>query len=479
MSLKIQKVDDYRWRIAREGKMNVPGMIYASERMIEDIKNDKSPEQVANVAHLPGIVKHSIAMPDIHWGYGFPIGGVAAFDPEDGVISPGGVGYDINCGVRLIRTNLKRDAITPELEAIANRLFHAIPSGVGSRSHRRLDNRELERVLTQGAQWAIHNGYGRPEDLDVIEENGTMAGAEPDLVSDRAKQRGKPQLGSLGSGNHFCELGYVDEIYDEVAAERFGLTPGTVTVLIHSGSRGFGYQVCDDALRSMVRASKKYGIELPDRQLCAAPLTSPEADTYFKQMACAINYAFANRQMMTHFLREALIDHFGRSGSDLGMELVYDVCHNIAKWEEHEVDGEMRRLCVHRKGATRAFGPGHPDVPEQYRDIGQPVLIPGDMGRYSFVLAGDTGAMKETFGSCCHGAGRRMSRRKASKVARKRPIFKELREKGIFVRAESRRTVDEEIPEAYKDVADVIEVVHQAGIARKVAKLVPLAVVKG
>jgi tRNA-splicing ligase RtcB (3'-phosphate/5'-hydroxy nucleic acid ligase) len=479
MAIELERVDDFRYRIPQRGGMRVPGLIYASRELVADIRQDRSPEQVVNVAHLPGILGHSIAMPDIHWGYGFPIGGVAAFDGQEGVLSPGGVGYDINCGVRLLSSRIERREVDGRLADIASALHRAIPSGVGSKSHRRLTAAELDRVLVRGARWAVAEGYGREDDLAHAEEGGNIDGAEPDEISERAKERGRPQLGSLGSGNHFCELGYVAEVYDEAAAEAFGLAQGTLTVLIHSGSRGLGYQVCDDSLRSMLRASDRYGIALPDRQLAAAPLASDEARRYRAAMAGAINFAFANRQMMTHFVREALGRFFAADEGDLGLDLVYDVCHNIAKWETHRVGGEDRVVCVHRKGATRAFGPGHPDVPEAYRAIGQPVLVPGDMGRYSFVLVGTERAMAETFGSSCHGAGRRMSRAQAKKTARGRPIFRELEARGIFVRSDSAATVAEEISEAYKDVADVIEVMHGAGIARKVAKLVPLAVVKG
>ena len=476
MSIELERIDDYRHRIARHGGMRVPGLIYASNAMAREIAADKSTQQVVNVAHLPGIIGHSIAMPDIHWGYGFPIGGVAAFDPDDGVLSPGGVGYDINCGVRLLSSGIERRELHGRVARLATALHRAIPSGVGSQSHRKLNEGELRRVLTRGARWAVAAGYGAGEDLELAEEGGCIDGADPAELSERAIERGKPQLGSLGSGNHFCELGYVAEIYDQEAADAFGLALDRVTVLLHSGSRGLGYQACDDSLRSMLRAADRYGIALPDRQLAAAPLHSDEARRYFAAMACAINFAFANRQMMTHFVREA-VDEFFAESCDLS--LVYDVCHNIAKWETHQVDGAPRRVCVHRKGATRAFGPGHPDVPERYRAIGQPVLVPGDMGRYSYVLCGTERAMQETFGSSCHGAGRRMSRAQAKKSARGRPIFQELAERGIHVRSDSAGTVAEEIPEAYKDVADVIEVMHGAGIARKVAKLVPMAVVKG
>lgn len=475
----LKQKDEFSFEIEKQGGMRVPGVVYATAEMVESIREDQAPKQVANVAHLPGILRASLAMPDVHWGYGFPIGGVAAFDPEEGVLSPGGVGYDINCGVRLMRSNLERKDVQDVLADLSTELFKAIPSGVGRGSRRSLSSRELEDVLTKGAKWAVDEGHGRTADLDVIEEGGTFAGADPSKVSKRAKERGKPQLGSLGSGNHFCELGYVAEVYDEEAAKAFGLEKDRVTVMIHSGSRGFGYQVCDDSLRQMMRASKKYGIHLPDRQLCAAPLKSDEAKHYFAAMACAINYAFANRQMMTDDVRRTMAKFFGQGDSHLGLELVYDVCHNIAKWEEHEIDGVKRKVCVHRKGATRAFGPGHEKVPARYRAVGQPVLVPGDMGRYSFVLRGTELAMQKTFGSSCHGAGRRLSRKAAKRAAQGRAIFEELIEAGVYVRSEKRNTVAEEIPEAYKDVADVVDVMDRSGIAPKVAKLVPLAVVKG
>ncbi len=476
----LEQEDEYRWRIPARGNMRVPGRIYASEAMVQDIKKDNAPKQVENVAHLPGILKASIAMPDVHWGYGFPIGGVAAFDADEGVLSPGGVGYDINCGVRLMRSNLDKADVIDRLEDLSLALFDAIPSGVGRGNKKRsLSDRDLEGVLNDGANWAIGAGYGRRADAEVIEEGGAFAGADPSRVSKRAKERGKPQLGSLGSGNHFCELGYVAEVYDEEAARAFGLEKDKVTVMIHSGSRGLGYQVCDDALRMMMKASKKLGITLPDRQLAAAPLNSEEAQKYFAAMACAINYAFANRQVMTHEVRQTMGKFFGEDDVRLGFDLVYDVCHNIAKWEEHEIDGVMKRVCVHRKGATRAFGPGHAKVPARYRDVGQPVLVPGDMGRYSFVLKGTEKAMQETFGSSCHGAGRQLSRAAAKRAAQGRPIFEELIEKGVYVRSEKRSTVAEEIPEAYKDVQNVVDVMEGSGIAPKVVKLVPLAVVKG
>ncbi len=479
MRVKVQKIDEYRWQIPREGKMRVPGLLFASEAMVEALREDKSLEQVVNVATLPGILGHSMAMADVHWGYGFPIGGVAAFDEDEGVLSPGGVGYDINCGVRLVRSNLRREQIAGRLEDLSLAVHRAVPSGVGSQGHRRLDDRELRQVLEQGAGWAVRNGYGQTADLEVMEEGGCMRGADPSAVSDRAKERGRPQLGSLGSGNHFCEIGHVAEVYDEQAAAAFGLETGGVTILLHTGSRGLGYQVCDDHLRMMIRAASRYGIELPDRQLCAAPLSSPEAKQYLSAMACAVNFAFANRQVLTQCVRDAFERFFGQSAADLGLALVYDVCHNIAKWEEHDVGGGSKRVCVHRKGATRAFGPGHPDVPARYRRTGQPVIVPGDMGRYSFVLAGTSRAMQQSWGSSCHGAGRRLSRKAAMSVARGRALFRELQDRGIWVRSDSKATVAEEIPEAYKDAAEVVDVMAGAGLARKVARLEPLVVVKG
>ena len=479
MGVKLQQIDEYRWRIPREGKMRVPGLVFASAAMLADLHQDKCLEQVANVAHLPGILGHSIAMADAHWGYGFPIGGVAAFDEHEGVVSPGGVGYDINCGVRLVRTNLQRKDSANRLEELSLAIHQAVPSGVGSQSHRKLTERELAQVMVQGAAWAVANEYGWDSDLEVVEAGGSMGGADPASVSERAKERGRPQLGSLGSGNHFCEIGWVAEVYDPVAAARMRLDQGQVTILIHSGSRGFGHQICDDFLRTMLKASGSYGFELPDRQLCAAPLGSPEAKQYFAAMACAANFAFANRQMMTHFVRQAFERFFGSSDVELGLGLVYDVCHNLATWETHEFEGKQRRVCVHRKGATRAFGPGHPDVPARYRNLGQPVIVPGDMGRCSFVLVGREQAMRESWGSSCHGAGRRLSRKAALQAARGRSVFKELQANGIWVRTDSQLTLAEELPEAYKDVTQVVDVIHGAGLATRVARLEPLVVVKG
>ncbi|MBI1849609.1 MAG: RtcB family protein [Planctomycetes bacterium] len=478
--LAVEKIDDYRYRIPKQGAMRVPGIVYADARLFEKLRGDQALDQVRNVACLPGIVGASLAMPDIHWGYGFPIGGVAAFDADDGVVSPGGVGYDINCGVRLIRSSLRRDQVASQMRSLVKALFASIPAGVGgTRADLRLSVAEEKKVLLEGAAYAVARGYGRADDLERIEEGGRLAGADPEQVSDRALERGASQLGTLGSGNHFVEVGYVAEIYDEEAARAFDLFRDQITVIVHTGSRGFGYQVCDEHLARMVKASAKYGITLPDRQLCCAPIRSPEAEAYLGAMRCAVNYAFANRQVVTHFVREAFERALGIPPEESRLDLVYDVCHNIAKPETHRVGGDLRRLFVHRKGATRAFGPGHPLVPERYRAVGQPVLIPGDMGRHSFVLAGTEKAMLETFGSTCHGAGRVLSRTAAMRAARGRTIQNELRDQGVFVMAEKAGTLAEEMPEAYKDVADVVDVVHRAGISRKVARLRPLGVIKG
>jgi tRNA-splicing ligase RtcB len=477
--IHLEKIDENRWRIPKTGKMKVEGIIYADEGLLRDIHEDESPKQVANVAHLPGIQRYSLAMPDIHWGYGFPIGGVAAFDWKEGVISPGGVGYDINCGTRLLRSNLSIKDLRDKIKNLANALYESIPSGVGSKGSLRLSAQQLRQVLTKGAAWAVHNGYGSSEDLDRTEDRGCMEGADPDVVSDRAMERGRPQLGTLGSGNHFLEVGFVEEIYDSEAARIFGLEKDQVTVFIHSGSRGLGYQICDDFLKKMTERVRQLGLELPDRQLACDFTHAATGQEYFSGMACAANYAWANRQMLMHWTREVFERVLQMSPRDLGMHLVYDVCHNIAKREFHLIDGERREVCVHRKGATRAFPPGHPAVPEVYRQIGQPVLIPGDMGRYSYVLVGTEKAMEETFGSTCHGAGRLQSRTQAMKASRGRPLHRELEDRGIFVRAASRATLAEEAPEAYKDVSRVVEVVHRAGISRKVAKLRPWAVMKG
>ncbi len=481
MALPMEKIGVCRWRLPQEGKMRTEGLVFATDDMMEAIRQEQALEQVRNVATLPGIMGPSIAMPDIHWGYGFPIGGVAAFDEnEGGVVSPGGVGYDINCGVRLLRSALNADEIRPRLKELADGLFRNIPSGVGSRrKDLKLTLQEEKQVLQKGALWAVERGFGTENDLLHIEETGRLSGADPDIVSDRALERGQSQLGTLGSGNHFLEVQEVEEIRDEEAAQTLGLSPGQVTVTIHTGSRGLGYQICDDYIGVMRRASRKYGIELPDPQLCSAPLSSPEARQYLSAMACAANFAFANRQLITDWVRETFEQVLGRRPAENQLSVIYDVCHNIAKWETHRVGGKERRLCVHRKGATRAFPPGHPDVPDMYRHVGQPVLIPGDMGRYSYVLVGTQAAYEETFGSTCHGAGRVLSRHAAKKLARGRDIIGQLAARGILVRAAGRATVAEEISEAYKDVMEVVGVVQQAGIGKIVARLRPLAVVKG
>jgi tRNA-splicing ligase RtcB (3'-phosphate/5'-hydroxy nucleic acid ligase) len=480
-TLELQRLDEFRWLIPRQGRMNVDGIVYADDTLMRDIRSGEAIQQVANVASLPGIVGRSIGMPDIHWGYGFPIGGVAAFDPDQGgVVSPGGVGYDINCGVRLLRTGLTEADVRTRLGRLMDRLYDRIPAGVGAGYERfRLTPDRVRAVLTRGAEWAVAEGYGEEGDLLRTEAGGRIHGADADEVGERAVERGRDQLGTVGSGNHFIEVGHVDQVYDEAAAGRLGLEMGTVTVFIHSGSRGLGYQVCDDFIQVMMGAATKYGIDLPDRQLVCAPLGSPEADRYMGAMSAAANYAFANRQMMAFRVREVFQELFGRPWQELGMTLVYDVAHNIAKWETHEVEGRERRVCVHRKGATRAFPPRHPELPDSYRDLGQPVLIPGDMGRYSYVLLGTDGAYRETFGSTCHGAGRTMSRRQAKKSVKGRDLRAEFEARGIEVRASSFGTVAEEVPEAYKDVADVVAVVDGAGIGRKVVRLRPMGVLKG
>ncbi len=477
MSVPFEQVGPYRYRIPRHGKMRVDAVFYASEAILRQLAEEDyaSLKQLVNVATLPGVVEPALAMPDIHWGYGFPIGGVAAMDAEEGVVSPGGVGFDINCGVRLLCSHLSKDAIEPVKERLADYLYARVPAGVGSeRRDVRLSRKELKKVLREGAAAVVGMGFGEEDDLAFIESGGRLLGADPDRVSPRAFERGAPQIGTLGSGNHFLEVQYVDAIYDEAAAEAFGLFEGQITVLIHTGSRGLGHQVCEDYVERFLKRLSVYKIELPDRQLAAAPIQSPDGDDYLRAMAAAANFAFANRQLITHFVRQAF-EAAGFAPRDHGLKVVYDLAHNNAKFEEHRGRGVL----VHRKGATRAFGPGYPEIPKVYRAVGQPVLVPGDMGRYSYVLAGTEGAMRETFGSSCHGAGRRLSRSKAKKIARQMDVVGELKKQGIVVRAKTRATVWEEIPEAYKDVAEVVEVVHGAGIGKKVARLRPLIVVKG
>jgi tRNA-splicing ligase RtcB len=478
-NIEMHQVGDALFEIPQTGKMRVPARIYATPAMMTQIASDNAPQPAVNVAHMPGIVTASLAMPDIHWGYGFPIGGVAAFDLNEGVISPGGVGYDINCGVRLMAYKLTRDEVVPQMDKLVNSLFTHVPTGVGAAGVLKVSQAELKKVAVEGSDWAVSHGYGSGTDREYTEESGCIDQCDPSQVSTRAWERGREQLGTLGSGNHFLEIGYVAEVFDREIADALGLFPGQVTVIIHCGSRGFGYQICDDYLSVMDQAVKKYQIDLPDRQLACAPVNSPEGKSYLGAMRCAINYAFANRQVIAHQTRDAFARALNRNAGEVGLRTVYEVAHNIAKFETHTIQGEPRRMCVHRKGATRAFAPGHPEIPSAYRQVGQPVLIPGDMGRYSYVLTGTAKAMLETFGSTCHGAGRAMSRMKAKRTARGRDIVAELKAKGIIVRGQSRRTVDEEITEAYKDVSNVVDACALAGISNKVVQLKPLGCIKG
>ncbi len=480
-NLPIRQLEPYLFEIERFGDMKVPGRIYANKKMMDDLIEEQAPlQQVINVAHLPGIQKFSLAMPDIHWGYGFPIGGVAATDWEEGVISPGGVGYDINCGMRLATTALTMDAVKKRLDTLIQELFKAIPTGVGS-SHaiKKLSKKELKKVAEKGVSYVIEQGFGQPEHLRVIEEGGRMPFADFSLVSNRAVERGLDQLGTLGSGNHFLEVDVVDHIYYPKAAQAMGLFENQIVVLIHTGSRGFGYQICDDYLKVMTRAMEKYHIHLPDRQLASAPIQSPEGQDYLSAMSCAANFAWSNRQVIMYLAYQVFKRVFSISDSELQFNLVYDVAHNIAKKEKHLINGKEKTVCVHRKGATRAFPPKHELVPERYRNIGQPVLIPGDMGRYSFVSVGTQKAMEQTFGSTCHGAGRVMSRRQAKKAGAGRNLIKEMQQRGVVVQARGRATVAEEMPEAYKDVEDVVNVMHESGVSLKVARLRPIGVIKG
>lgn len=479
MTVELIKISDYCWEIPRTGDMNVPGRIYTSPALLETIRMEEAFSQVANVACLPGIVTASMAMPDIHWGYGFPIGGVAAFDWASGIISPGGVGYDINCGVRLAATALTVADVRPKLEALANAMYQHIPSGVGSTGSIKLSVKELKKVLVQGSRWTVDRGMGTETDLRHTEDEGCMGEADPDTVSDRALERGRRQLGTLGSGNHFVEVGRVSKIYDRTVAEKLGLYDGQVTLMLHSGSRGFGYQVCDDALVFMARHAGRLGFKLPDRQLACARIQSEEGQRYYRAMACGANYAWTNRQVLMHRATDVFLRVLGIGPADLGLNLVYDVCHNIAKKEEHVIDNRKQQVCVHRKGATRSFGPGHPAICEDYRSVGQPVIIPGDMGTASYVLTGTSKAMDETFGSTCHGAGRVLSRTAAKRQSRGRSIHREMADKGIIVRWSGKSILAEEMPDAYKNISQVVGAVHGAGISKKVAKLRPMAVIKG
>jgi tRNA-splicing ligase RtcB len=478
----LEKIDDYRWRIPKSYKpgMCVPGIIYADEKLLKDIRHDKALEQVANVAFLPGIVNASLAMPDIHWGYGFPIGGVAATDIENGgVVSPGGVGFDINCGIRLLKTNFQYEDIKGKIKDLVYALFSDVPAGLGSKGDIRVSQREEKEILLKGAKWAVDKGYGTEEDLECTEEYGAIQGADPACVSDRAYDRGKAQSGTLGSGNHFLEIQVIDQLYDRDICDEFELSLGQITVMIHSGSRGLGYQVCDDYTRSMIHCLQKYNISVPDRQLCCAPVNSPEGKSYLAAMRCAANYAWANRQCLMHLTRKVFEKVLGMPWQKIGMYLIYDVAHNIAKLEKYIIDGKEKTLCVHRKGATRAFGPGHPALPPRYKKTGQPVIIPGDMGRNSYLLVGTKKAEEETFGSACHGAGRVKSRTTATKSINLDTLLKELESKGIIVKASGRGTIVEEAPQAYKDVNEVVNVVHNVGISKRVCRMRPLGVIKG
>lgn len=478
IEIQTESIDPLRHRIRREERlgMRTDVIVYASEAILSQIRQDLSLQQAMNVATLPGIVGPSLAMPDIHQGYGFPIGGVAATDYQEGVVSPGGVGFDINCGVRLVRTTLTEPEVRPRLRDLVNQVFRDVPCGTGAAGSFRITPKQLDQVLENGSPWMVENGYGNPRDAEYAEAGGRLEGADPDKVSSRAKERGLPQLGTLGSGNHFLEIQFVEKIHDEPAARAMSLTAGQVVVLIHSGSRGLGHQVCTDYVAQMNRAMQRYQISVPDRQLACVPTQSPEGQAYLGAMYAAANFAWANRQGILHLLRGAFTRIFGESTK---LDLIYDVCHNIAKRERHVQDGKKRDVLVHRKGATRAFPPGHREIPSTYRSVGQPVFIPGSMGTASWVLAGAPGAMRETFGSVCHGAGRLLSRSSARKGRDARQVQKQLEEKGILVRSESRDGILEEIPEAYKDVDEVIEVVQKAGLAIKVARLRPMGVIKG
>ncbi len=476
----LTKIDDNIWEIPEDYSpgMNVPGRIYLSDKLIRDLEPETL-DQVANVAKLPGIQKFSMAMPDAHLGYGFPIGGVAAFDEEEGVISPGGVGFDINCGVRLLRSNLTVDDVRPKMKELTERMFEAVPSGVGSKSRLRVTDSELDDIYLHGSKWAVENGYGEKTDLDHCEGGGCIEGGDVGHISIKARKRGRPQAGTLGSGNHFLEVQYVDKIYDQEAADAFGLEEGQVSFMIHCGSRGTGHQICTDYIKTMSQASKKYGIQLPDKQLACAPAQSEEAQNYFGSMICAANYAWNNRQMITHWTRDVIADTFRSDIDELGLELVYDVAHNVAKLEEHEVDGKKKNVYVHRKGATRAFPRGHKEVPLKYRDVGQPVLIPGSMGTASYVLHGGDRSMDISFGSACHGAGRVMSRSHAKKEFQGEDIKMQLEKRGITVRSAHPSVIAEEAPGVYKSSSEVVNVVHELDIARKVAKMMPMGVIKG
>lgn len=472
--MEVKKISDLIWEIPKQGGMRVPGIIYASENLMEKIKQDSTLQQVANVAHLKGIIKHSIALPDSHVGYGFCIGGVAAFDIDDGIICPGGIGYDINCSVRLLRTDLKEKEILPKRKEILELIFKDVPAGVGRKGITSLSKDVLKEIIEKGARWAVENGYGTKDDLNKTEEYGNMK-ADFNAISNKAIERGLPQLGTLGSGNHFLEIQKVDQIYDEKIANKFGIQErGQITMMIHCGSRGLGHQVASDYIRLM---EEKYGFkDLPDRELINAPIQSELGQKYYKAMSGAANFAFANKQMITHWVRECFKKVFGSSE---GMDTVYDVCHNIAKMETHIIDGEKRNVCVHRKGATRSFGPGREEIPEIYRDVGQPVIIPGSMGTASYLLVGTKKAEEISFGSTAHGAGRVSSRAAALRSVRGEDVVRDLEKKGIEIKGTSWKGIAEEAPQMYKDIDEVVRVSHELGIGNMVARLVPLGVMKG
>lgn len=482
MSYGFEKVSDIEYHVSSDTKrgMRVPLKIFANEILLQKMTQDKTVEQGLNVATLPGIYKYSIILPDGHEGYGFPIGGVAAFDIKNGVVSPGGVGYDINCGVRLLLTNLSINDVKPVFRDLLDEIFRNVPSGLGSKGKLRMSFDELDNAVREGVNWVIKHGYGWKEDAEFIEENGYLRGADPSKVSVTAKRRGLPQLGSLGSGNHFLEIDFVERIMNEEVAKGFGIErTGQIVVLIHTGSRGYGHQICSDYLKIMEASSRRYNIWLPDRELAAVPVESPEARDYFAAMACAVNYAFLNRQVITHWVRESFTRVFRKDASEFGLHVLYDVAHNIAKFEDHKVNGERKRVVVHRKGATRSFPPGGEHIPLKYRAYGQPVLIPGSMGTASWVLVGTERAMELSFGSTAHGAGRMLSRHEAMRRFTSRQIRGMLEEKGVYLRVADMNLVAEEAPGAYKDPDLVVDVTHRAGISLKVARLVPLGVVKG
>lgn len=476
----LKRIEEYLWEIPKgyRNEMRVPARIYADEELLEAALQDKSVEQLINTACLPGVVKYTLAMPDIHQGYGPPIGGVAAMDIKDGIVSPGAVGYDINCGVRLLRSNLAADQIKPMMGEIMDALYNGVPSGVGRGGDVRLSGKDMDDVLERGAAWAVAKGYGTKEDLEHTEEKGCLAGARASAVSRKAKERGGDQLGTLGAGNHFIELGEITEIYDEKVAQQFGVFPGQLVVWVHSGSRGLGHQVCQDYVNKLQSAVTKYGIRLPDRELVCAPVTSLEGQEYMAAMACAANYAWANRQLLMHRVRRILDDILAPHFKSHNFQLIYDVAHNIAKVEEFAINDRLTKVVVHRKGATRSFGPGRHDLPADYRAVGQPVLVPGDMGTASYLLVGTAEAAEKSFASCCHGAGRVMSRHAVMRQVRGEDVQRALAQKGITVRGPW-KGLAEEAPEAYKDIDRVVNVVHKAGLARKVARMVPLGVIKG